>query len=99
MNKTNYLTGALYKAKLDLKEKEFEYGKNGMKINFDLSLDEIDCLLQSLESKPVQHGKWIENYGAPNVNRCSVCKAERQARDSWWSYCPNCGAKMGGEQK
>ena len=47
---------------------------------------------------PVRHGKWIENYGAPNVNRCSVCKAERHAKESWWRYCPKCGAKMDGKK-
>lgn len=49
------------------------------------------------DKEQVRHGKWIENYGAPNVKRCSVCKAERHAKESWWRYCPKCGAKMRGE--
>lgn len=50
---------------------------------------------------PVVHGRW--EYDLPTINtygqlRCSIC--------NWWtldpsvdrsySYCPNCGAKMGG---
>ena len=64
----------------------------------------LDCAsheigkLTAADVAPVRHGKWIENYGAPNVKRCSVCKTERWAKDSWWRYCPNCGAKMDGKK-
>lgn len=61
-------------------------------------LDRLDIAsVTAADVAPVRHGKWIENYGAPNVKRCSVCKTERWAKDSWWRYCPNCGAKMRGE--
>lgn len=43
----------------------------------------------------VKHGKWING-------KCSVCKAdEPYTEDGFWTetlYCPNCGAKMEGEQ-
>ena len=45
----NYLEGALYKAMLDLKAKEYEYCAGGMRISFDLSLEEIICLLDALK--------------------------------------------------
>lgn len=59
----------------------------------------VSHYLQACDSyeEPAKHGKWIENYGAPNVKRCSVCKAERHAKESWWSYCPKCGSKMDGK--
>lgn len=57
--------------------------------------DSEDCPKEDVA--PVRHGKWIENYGSPNVKRCSVCKTERWAKDSWWRYCPNCGAKIDGK--
>ena len=59
----------------------------------------VSHYLQACDSyeEPVKHGKWIKNYGSPNVKRCSVCKAERHAKDSWWRYCQNCGAKMVGK--
>ena len=43
-----YLVGALYKAKLDAENKEFEYTKNGMRIPVELSRDEIVILLDAL---------------------------------------------------
>lgn len=50
MNKTDYIIGALHKARLDLVAKEYEYAHNGMRINFELSIDEIDFLLHALKS-------------------------------------------------
>lgn len=59
----------------------------------------VSHYLQACDSyeEHAKHGKWIENYGAPNVKRCSVCKAERHTKESWWRYCPKCGAKMVGK--
>lgn len=44
----NYLVGALYKAKLDAENKEFEYTRNGMRIPIELSRDEIAILLDAI---------------------------------------------------
>ena len=44
----NYLVGALYKAKLDVENKEFEYQRNGMRIPVELSHDEIVILLDAM---------------------------------------------------
>lgn len=56
---------------------------------------------RNVDVVPVVHGRW--EYDLPTINtygqlRCSIC--------NWWtldpsvdrsySYCPNCGAKMGG---
>lgn len=43
-----YLVGALYKAKLDAENKEFEYARNGMRIPVELSRDEIAILLDAI---------------------------------------------------
>ena len=53
----------------------------------------------AVEYAPVVRGKW-ELY-QPNAcflakYRCSVCKEEH--RDPSEKYCPNCGAKMSGEE-
>lgn len=46
---------------------------------------------------PVVHGYWIKNSGNSYTVKCSICKSERISSDSWFEYCPRCGAKMDGE--
>ena len=45
--------------------------------------------------QPVRHGRW-ENAGRRLVVRCSCCQKNGNAG---WNYCPNCGAKMDGEDE
>ena len=50
------------------------------------------------EFEPVKHGQWIDhNYKEFPIGRyeCSVCGAKH---DMEWNYCPNCGARMDGEE-
>ena len=68
MDRANYLSGALYKARLDLIAKEYENARNGMRISFDLSLDEIDCLLRALKA-----------YAIP----LEGCEQNGQKRSDW----------------
>ena len=44
---------------------------------------------------PVKHGKWIEYLIVDGIKQCSVCGVLR-IEDS--NYCPNCGARMDGEE-
>lgn len=56
---------------------------------------------------PVKHGKWknkqmLDEELNPTIafrHRCSECRFEICTTDEtlWWQYCPNCGAKNGGE--
>ena len=46
---------------------------------------------------PVVHGEWIE-YEIPNIICCSVCDWGTGVDEKHFAYCPNCGAKMDGEQ-
>lgn len=48
----------------------------------------------TVDAEPVRHGRWINNYGGPFICKCSNCGSERLRTDSYFSYCPNCGAKM-----
>ena len=48
MNTWQYLKGALYKAQLDLMAKEYEHAHNDMRISFDLSINEIRYLLETI---------------------------------------------------
>ena len=82
-----------------LYEKSYWHGEHPNVDNpFPDGVDAIDIkdvdAIPSADVAPVRHGRWIQNYGLPDVKLCSACKTEREAKDCWWRYCPNCGAKM-----
>lgn len=76
-------------------------------------LDELmvnDSLYNALQAipaadvVPVKHGHWIEEYDCGYITpHCSECgetaltKEETSYDYVYSSYCPRCGAKMGGE--
>lgn len=52
---------------------------------------------QTVDAKPVVHGRWIETPSMAPEYECSNCGRTYE----WWEvseahYCPNCGAKMDG---
>lgn len=51
--------------------------------------------VRAADVAPVRYGEWIADDYA--YNRCSVCGWEWDDREYVTPYCPNCGAKMGGE--
>lgn len=60
----------------------------------------------TVDAVPVVHGEWsvIEDDWEDEVYyECSICKKEFAALDeapveNLWNYCPNCGAKMDGDE-
>lgn len=69
----------------------------------------IDSMLPTIDAEPVKHGRWIihrEEIFEPNrsecyINRplpteCSVC-GFAEMRASRFTFCPNCGARMDGD--
>jgi hypothetical protein len=63
-----------------------------------------DCidLLDSLDAAdvaPVVHGEWIERALRPTCSLCGFSGSLIDAPISPFKYCPNCGAKMDGEEK
>ena len=58
--------------------------------------------MPSIDAEPVRHGRWLYNsyptvwygHGEPPEWVCSEC--EERAYNTY-DYCPNCGAKMDGE--
>jgi predicted RNA-binding Zn-ribbon protein involved in translation (DUF1610 family) len=55
---------------------------------------------------PIRHGHWIDkpypNYPAHDIRYCSECgwnihKSKLRNSDLNWSYCPNCGADIRGD--
>lgn len=48
--------------------------------------------------KSVKHGRWVrtdKSWGVETVYACSECNERQAYREN---YCPNCGARMKGEQ-
>ena len=69
------------------------------KINFNLSgvIMQIDETL-TIEAEPVRHGRWV--YVGRSRWECSECKRPWPvplAKAPAANYCPNCGAKMDGD--
>ena len=50
------------------------------------------------DKEHVRHGKW-EDYPSDRYKRCTACKLEfeKAKLPKTLNYCPNCGAKMRGE--
>lgn len=53
--------------------------------------------------EPVRRGHWTPHGSPPeNIWCCSECKALTETahycNKCYYDYCPNCGAKMGGEE-
>lgn len=61
-------------------------------ITKEFHLGDDDC---NVEFTPVKHGHWIWT-GSCQV--CSICDEEQYGVDTGRYYCPNCGAKMDGEE-
>lgn len=62
--------------------------------------------IPTVNAVPVVHGEWsvIEDDWEDEVcYECSICKKEFATLDetpveNLWNYCPNCGAKMDGDE-
>lgn len=54
----------------------------------------------SADVQPVRHGRWEKNYDGIMIWwECSECHHDAwYDGDDLYNYCPNCGAKMGGEE-
>ena len=49
---------------------------------------------------PVRHGRWVEQekYDFGTMYDCSICGDRILDNGHSWNYCPNCGAKMNGDE-
>ena len=64
--------------------------------NWGIPQDELIYAIGSAQTiDPINHGKWIaDKY----TRKCSECESTYWMREgNAWNYCPNCGAKNGGE--
>lgn len=52
--------------------------------------------LPAEDVQPVKHGQWVLDNPEQVLMHCSNCNWRNL---SWkWKYCPNCGARMDGEE-
>lgn len=78
----------------------------------DIQDDELRPTLKSIrkfvnnrpavDAEPVRHGRWVQSRVIPSFHHCSYCKAAFEMKATCntyalFNYCPNCGAKMDGE--
>lgn len=73
------------------------FGQTVVSVNDVLkAIDESD----TIDAVPVVHGKWIfdaENYEW-NCSECQDWPIDGSSDEDRTNYCPNCGAKMDGEE-
>lgn len=53
--------------------------------------------------EPVRHGRWVKYAGKLVCSECKKYPPMKDESGGWrtyheWPYCPNCGAKMEGEE-
>lgn len=64
-----------------------------------IDIKDVDAI-PAADVAPVRHGRWGTNSDRPDSLICSVCNC---GFDMWkhdpHNYCPNCGAKMDGEDQ
>ena len=66
---------------------------------FDECVDRVENF-PAADVAPVKHGKWIEKPFLFGTSRfCSSCESNYGMPHEVFNYCPNCGAKMGLEDK
>ena len=53
-------------------------------------------LLPAVDAVPVVHGRWNNMDGYKTRKVCSECGWDVPEYGKFYSYCPNCGAKMDG---
>lgn len=55
-------------------------------------------LIPSADVAPVRHGRWYKNDQDKLLmrTRCSICNKAIYS-ENYFAYCPNCGARMDGE--
>lgn len=69
--------------------------------NYDVAEEMLRQQAENVKDwRPVKHGKWIDS-GINGTVHCSECKFTdffaKRDRVMLFGYCPNCGAKMGGD--
>lgn len=79
----------------------YEHYDNG----FQDAVSQIDDALDNLPTiDPIKHGEWVEDICFDERFICNSCGNEAymdfdEGKYVLFDYCPNCGAKMGGDKE
>lgn len=82
--------------------KRYKYAGDIMQALLDLEwdLETATSFLDRIKDADVvevKHGEWIASH--EEFCECSLCKYPVYAAWNMTNFCPNCGAKMGGERR
>ena len=72
------------------------YTEEGPEEGFIGTVSQMLDMFSPTDVAPVRHGKWTHKPDVYGVVYCSECDYELHANST--SFCPNCGAKMDGEE-
>lgn len=80
-----------------------EWGR-GYNAGITEAMDIINNIIPPADAAPAVHGRWTYTcYYEQEWYKCSNCGANSPCTTGGWAiktnYCPNCGAKMDGEDK
>lgn len=91
-----------------------EYDESGCGVDYMAVSVEVLNNAPTLDVAPVRHGRWVDSdikYAVtellegeyPETLTCSICGFKHKFADEYgysciWHYCPNCGAKMRGDE-
>ena len=70
----------------------------GIQTGYEIAIELIKRQ-PTIDAEPVRHGKWI-GYAGTIGNECSVCGKwiDVLQGTAEMNYCPNCGARMEGQE-
>lgn len=75
---------------------------NAVKLPNDLpykaSVRRVLLQAPTVDAVPVVHGRWVFDSGVDYCYKCSECKSLMPPHYIDNNYCPNCGARMDGEE-
>lgn len=63
---------------------------------FSIGVRTIIAGMPAADVAPVVHGRWDSMDGYKTRRVCSMCGWDVPEYGKYYSYCPNCGAKMDG---
>lgn len=86
--------------KLNEKYKLNRFREHNDKANIGISQAESITEQAPSVTSTERTGEWVEDgyYDSP-FRVCSYCGYEHPNQQERWRFCPNCGAKMGGDKK
>lgn len=78
-------------------ELEPETGYHNLKWCAMQEAKDVLSMLPAVDAAPIVHAQWIEEPDRYHHWHCSACGFVEGIISKFYHYCPNCGAKIGGD--